>query len=253
MNLVKNLATDSHIMSKIKEHYHEEIIAGQKNTAIKFHQILFSTPMVQVILEGKKIMTRRMKGLKVINGNADKWKFASMELMGNEELVAKFYNGEMLAYIKCPYGKIGDVLWVRERFCNINKPEFKPEYHYFTETLDAEDYDPSEWKWKPSIHMPKEACRIFLKITDIIVERLQDIREDVSYKEGIKSIKFYRTLDHNVSYASIARLTGTKCERHGVKEFHKLWDSLNEKTHPWESNPWVWVISFERCDKPENF
>ena len=63
MNLVKNLATDSHIMSKIKEHYHEEIIAGQKNTAIKFHQILFSTPMVQVILEGKKIMTRRLKGL----------------------------------------------------------------------------------------------------------------------------------------------------------------------------------------------
>ena len=96
-------------------------------------------------------------------------------------------------------------------------------------------------KWHPSIHMPKEAARIWFKVTDVKVERLQDITEEQAIKEGITCFKY----DVN---------TG-KEESAALDWFPIFWDSTVKKSdsdcYGWDANPWVWVIGFERCEKPE--
>lgn len=188
---------------------------------MKLIPILFSTPMVQAILSENKSMTRR-------KCKYQNWSF--------HELIDVNKNGitqKVDREVSCPYGQPGDVLWVRERFCNINKPDIDPEFVYFTETIDAEDYDPKEWKWKPSIHMPFEACRIFLRVKEIRVERLHDISEDDAIREGIRS--------KNLSIAE----TRNFFKGFFLNGFKVIWISING-ADSWNSNPWVWVIAFER-------
>ncbi len=203
----------------------------------KFHPILFSTPMVQAILEGRKTMTRRLRGLEKINNYPGQWAY----LFWKPTKEHLFYNqknaGNKLS-IKCPYGKVGDVLWVRETW-----NELMSSYYY-----KATD---SEWcnKWKPSIFMPKAACRIFLEITEIKVERLQDITEDDAIKEGAHSFDEDLTNEqrlHNYNHPS-GRFYGPK-----KLGFKRLWQSINGP-NSWEANPFVWVISFKRIEKPLNF
>jgi len=185
---------------------------------MKLIPILFSTPMVQAILNGNKSMTRR-----IVKPNP--------RVSSNYDEVGKLIN-EYSIFNLCPYGQPGDVLWVREKFCNINFPEIDPEYYFFTQALDAEDYDPKEWKWKPGIHMPFEACRIFLRVKEIRVERLQDITAADITREGV------------VSSFTNPKM-GIRHENAISMEFERLWISINGKDS-WNSNPWVWVVSFER-------
>jgi hypothetical protein len=180
------------------------------------HPILFSTPMVQAILAGRKTMTRRI--------------FKDHPRLSSEDLSninIKEWFKDFPDYLGsfCAYGKNGDLLWVREAFQHDG-------YGYLYKSYNSKLAD----KWKPSIHMPKVAALIWLRVTDISVERLKEISEDDAKSEGVeingRSWKDYfdKTNDYGCGDA--------------VSSFRSLWESINGK-ESWEANPWVWVISFE--------
>jgi hypothetical protein len=186
--------------------------------------ILFNTEMVQAILDGRKTVTRRKIDRDITN-------FCDVEV---DETLLDYQNchGDFINPIDlCRYRK-GDILWVRETWSehqeyynNSAKVFAEPHYIYKADGVYAN-------KWRPSIHMPKEAARIFLKVTDVRVERLQDITEEDAITEGMS-----KTLVDGVVFIS------------AKGNFHVLWDSLNIKRgYGWEDNPWVWVIEFERVD-----
>src|SRR6185312_4133418 len=127
--------------------------------------------------------------------------------------------------------EIDDILWVRET-CQYadSSVNFNPGWVYRATDPDWETME--GWTWKPSIFMPKRACRIFLKITDIRVERLHDINTDALKAEGINYV---------MDYGPIL-----------FENFKELWQKINGK-ESWKSNPFVWVIKFERCERPHGF
>lgn len=184
----------------------------------KFHPILFSTPMVQAIREGRKTMTRRTaKGVKyTVN--------------------------------QCPYGKVGDVLWVRETSTQESITDEAPFKTIYKADV-GENYPMGSNKWKPSIFMPKSACRIFLEITDIKIERLQDISEEDAKAEGVETKKGSWGTVHFIDYTSNVRGSGFDWAK---QSFKTLWQKING-SESWEENPFVWVIKFKQIDKPENF
>ena len=129
-----------------------------------------------------------------------------------------------LIQIKCPYGKIEDILWVRESFANVDKGNFTI---YQADGLTAEEVGVDKIRWKPSIHMPRKASRIILEITNIKVEQIQEINRIDVIAEG---------------------MTG-EINENPVDKFVKLWNKINEpRGFGWDKNPWVWVVSFRRCD-----
>ncbi|NFO57698.1 hypothetical protein FDB39_12525 [Clostridium botulinum] len=204
--------------------------------------ILFNTTMVQAILEGRKTTTRRIaKGLKdatkVTHGEF-KWdyKHSWMNDLGLE--------------IEAPF-HIGEILYVRETW-QISNPmgdfarnNMTAEYVYKAGYAKGEripitrEQEKNLGVWKPSIHMPKDAARIFLKVTDVRVERLQDIDDEGAKTEGI-----------NVGIG-----IAEKMREGAIDRFKKIWDStVNKKDidkYGFNANPWVWVIEFERIDKSE--
>jgi len=198
--------------------------------------ILFSTPMVQAILTGKKTQTRR-----VINPQP------RCELRQHYGTWNEYQEGIDQATgsnwgygYKCPYGKQGDILWVRETWnrsdCNCEFSCTHPPYIY-----KADGWS-DDGGWKPSIHMPREACRLFLKIKDIRVERLQDISEEDALKEGFKP--GYESIG-NGKFEDVLEREWT-----AVDEFRELWQELNLKRgYGWNINPWVWIVEFERVAK----
>lgn len=196
--------------------------------------ILFNTDMVRALLEDRKTVTRRaMKYMA-----HDVYKAACFGGRWVEEMkrenpprsVVEWYCKEF----KRPPYQPGDILYVRETWCNANKPEFEPDYYYFADTKYVEDYYPPEWKWRPSIHMPKEAARIFLRVKDVRVERLQEITEEQARAEG-----FYP--GWKAKGAATPALTARQAF---------MWFWLPDV---WAVDPWVWVIEFERMDKPEGW
>lgn len=187
--------------------------------------ILFSTEMVQAIIAGRKTQTRRTKGLKVVNDNPDSHTFNFLSI-DKSKASFKIIEG-MSQAVDVPY-KTGDILWVRESFSPVGYQE-KPMYYLYKANPVHQSM-----KWKPSIHMPKKACRLFLKITNVRVERLQDITEMEAIFEGC--MQYEKATDW------MTALYG----------FELLWKKINGESS-WKSNPWVWVIDFERIEKPENF
>jgi hypothetical protein len=189
---------------------------------MKERPILFSTEMVKAILDGRKTMTRRIKGLKDININPNKWQYVdySYTHSGHKWI---FDNHEALdtVYIDCPYGQAGDKLWVRETF-QLDEITCKPLY--------KANYNDCKLNWRPSIFMPHWASRITIEITNIRVERLQDITETDAKSEGVTPNQHIASDRYWPTYKD---------------KFEELWDSINAKRgYSWESNPWVWVISF---------
>lgn len=216
----------------------------------KFKPILFSTLMVQAILEGRKTQTRRTNGLEEINKNPDDWYFTNCtaSCADKKEFYFKhrFYEGDDCdLLIPCPYGKVGDILWVREKHismidCETN--EFAG-YWYYAD-MPEKFHKEYKRKWKPSIHMPKAACRLFLRIKDVRVERLQDITKADAWAEGVKEI------EKNEAYFDYMNEAGSYATAKG--SFFSLWKSINGDDS-FEANPWVWVIEFERVEKLTNF
>lgn len=195
--------------------------------------ILFNTDMVFAIMMGWKTETRRL-AKKVEPFNHTGMYFYAMVKGKAEGPMSR----ELIAKSKVAPYQVGDYLYVRETWCNVNKPEYEPDYYYFADSRIAEDYDSSEWTWKPSIHMPKKAARIFLKVTEVSLEKLQDITYEGAKAEGIRI--------RNVGLPS--------GKREMVEKFSELWDTTVSKKdkylYDWKANPYVWVIKFERieCD-----
>ncbi len=168
---------------------------------MKQHPILFSELMVQAILDGRKTMTRRVMKVQP----------------------EAFCGGVMRPLLTtCPYGWIGDHLWVRETWA-YDEPQVIYRCGYNGDK-------PPSGKWKPSIFMPRCASRITLEITGVRVERLQDITEEDAVKEGFETT------------ASSFNCSGLFAREH----FMNLWDFINGKKYPWSANPWVWVIEYKR-------
>ena len=213
---------------------------------MKEHPILFSTDMVKAILEGRKTMTRRVikpqptdAGLEfatACEGEFSAWQDDGLNLDEHSE------DGGPCQRL-CPYGQVGDRLWVRETY-KLHTYDGHPDD--IQEMLVYKAGGLSKWfklneinpepkfeftKWTHSIHMPRWASRINLEITEIRVERVKEISLSDAISEGVAR------LDPNWHTTAVI-------------DFCNLWDSINAKRgYSWESNPWVWVISFKRTDE----
>lgn len=197
-------------------------------TNIKERPILFSGPMVRAILEGRKTVTRRaMKVQPVLNGKL--WQVYGAGWSDGVTSVPAV-TGHSLA-TNCPYGQIGDRLWVREAFNRTNPGGTEGVYYYradgeFPKCIGGGKFTGVE-SWKPSIHMPRAACRILLEITDVRVERLQEITPSQCIAEGAWRIK--------------DKALGRGHE--AVAAFKDLWQSTGGD---WDADPWVWVVEFRK-------
>ena len=198
--------------------------------------IIFSGEMVRAILDGRKTQTRR-----VVKGEALEWLQPGMFTRG---FVALPENK------MCPYGQPGDLLWVREAFGIEEERYIQPEMHSYGGRFEEEVFykadDPSlpGMKWKPSIHMPKRAARLWLEVTGIRVERVQEISEEDAVAEGI-----YKNIENPDGYGW---RYGESCNT-ARAAFKKLWNSINGKKPgcSWEDNPWVWVVEFKTARRKE--
>ncbi len=226
---------------------------------MKEYPILFSGPMVRAILEGRKTQTRRIRGLEQINKNPNIWTFTGFKsdlgYPASRGLWAGFTTAESNTdvYIKSPYGSPGGRLWVRETWretgsgqrADGNIPTYKVPVIYAADVLY------NDGSYRPSIHMPRWASRITLEIVSVRVERLQEITREGVVSEGIG----FHISNLGARNSSPTRLYEAFPDREGgytnAKEaFGALWDSINRKKYPWESNPWVWVIEFIHKVRP---
>lgn len=217
--------------------------------------ILFNTDMVRAILDGKKTVTRR-----VIKPQLDAC--PSCMHMNVDYIYDSIAQGIYCA--RCgeplqerkPLCGIGDILYVRETFRPLSEhPAAGFEYaadwspKYFENSKEPNCCN--RGKWIPSIHMPKRAARIWLKVTDVRVERLQEISnfmaEGIALSEGCEECLA-------VCGKCNRGDTPIGCDNE-IELFADLWDSTVKKSaidrYGWEANPWVWVIEFERCEKPD--
>lgn len=227
-------------------------------------QILFNTEMVRAILDGRKSCTRRIvKPQQLVGLLPDKCKNGvPEEFLKEKKFMFKPYcnmtDSELImTSYKKPY-QPGDILYVRETWFKGLK-----RYMYRADYSDTEkfyrDGKEIEMKWHPSIHMPKEAARIWLKVTDVRVERLQDITEDETFEEGLDFTPPCLHLTGE-NYCDIDGPCTSKikyCDMSSGELFGEvLWNPTIKKSdldrYGWNANPWVWVIEFERCDKPES-
>ena len=206
--------------------------------------ILFNTDMVRAILDGRKTVTRRL-----VKHDVD----AILNSPYHKEH-PEVDDRQIISKLCMPPYQPGDILYVRETWHKYKKRVGKGEgchiaefYGYKASIANSED---ANEPWKPSIHMPKEAARIWLKVKDVRVERLQEIAEDEAISEGI-----YPSNCRNCN----APFGCDTCPDEGydeIDEFVELWNSTIKKSdldrYGWDASPWVWVIEFERCEKPKN-
>lgn len=218
--------------------------------------ILFNTEMVRAILDGRKTCTRRIvKPQQLIGMLPDKCKNGvPEEFLKKKELMFKPYcdmtDIELIntAY-KAPY-QPGDIMYIRETWKKA------PNGYYYYEDWQRNDIA-DVTKWKPSIHMPKEAARIWLKVTDVKAERLQEMKPVDVIKEGAYPDCWDCLNTYGESGSQCCYGTEEQCSQcdEVMMEWEKLWNSTIKKSdierHGWDANPWVWVIEFERCEKPK--
>ena len=196
--------------------------------------ILFNTDMVRAILDGRKTVTRQ-----VVNHK---------HLRGLENLSAEKIQRACVV----PY-RPGDILYVRETWAKCQNAEsyvYKADFDGY-----AADVFLPLMKWRPSIHMPREAARIWLRVTDVRVERLQEVTDREAEKEGIGDL-FYEEIGFgNKDYGCVTYSDSKGVIGFQKEQFAHLWDSTikpkDRDKYGWAANPWVWVIAFERCSKPE--
>jgi hypothetical protein len=228
---------------------------------MKERPILFSSPMVRAILDSRKTQTRRaVKPQPIVHTNGSiEWHSPRYD---NGDGVNYFHTFELQGLMKdwvktCPYGVPGDRLWVRETFyCDYvfagdhakscvgcvnckhtdddRIKQWREELYYRADVPSGKFEDAGYWSepgsyWKPSIFMPRWASRITLEITDVRVQRLQEISEEDAKAEGCFGVSVHE------SYPFTCR-----------EDYQQLWNEINGKKAPWASNPWVWAVSFRR-------
>ena len=191
--------------------------------------ILFNTEMVRAILDGRKSCTRRIV------------KPQPTARYGAQCIKPPYQPGDILYARETVWQKIGYYLDIDGE----TKPSWYNEFKYIATDEKPETGWNYSWAKRPSIHMPKEAARIWLRVTDVRVERLQEITVDGCHREGINietsAVTDGETLNRNHDFS--------------LEKFETLWDSTVKKSdldsYGWDANPYVWVIEFERCEKPE--
>lgn len=195
---------------------------------MKERPVIFNGEMVRAILAGRKTQTRRVMKPQpepVPGQPGEYWwpakAFETMVKMSDFQRVGF----EGAAADASPFGRIGDRLWVRETFgdCGVRLV-------YRADTDDGASCQVT--RWTPSIHMPRSACRLLLEISDVRVERLNDISEQDALAEG---------MDDGTSQAAIAAGWFEKPRR----AFRRLWEQIYGQ-ESWSSNPWVWVVEFKQ-------
>lgn len=237
-------------------------------TEIKERGIIFSGEMVRALLNGTKTQTRRVM----------KWKsWPDIPVESIEEHHTPFLGSPPNEYsctadhvdvdgniyveqdLRCPYGLVGDRLWVRETASYYGDDSGIREVMAYAADVESR----KGMKWKPSIYMPRWASRITLEVVDVRVEQVQDICAYDALLEGIQlpelaGCKMPTRPPEYENWSESKRDDYVKaqaraiymsqladCQDH-VDEFSKLWDSINAKRgYSWESNPWVWVITFK--------
>lgn len=212
---------------------------------MKERPIIFNAEMVRAVLEGRKVQTRR--------------------ILEDHAIAHAATNGGLEFAIKhCPYGQPGDRLWVREKWCKpSNDLKVKDRFNhpaYLTPVLYAVDDDKEfiplggnwhqrniQYKWHPSIHMPRWASRITLEIVSIRVERLNDISPEDAEEEGIGPKCECKGRFGFFEGGGYVRDCGCQDSKDGpfIEEFKNLWQSIYG-SESWNKNPWVWVIEFKR-------
>lgn len=222
--------------------------------------------MVRALLEGRKTQTRRVVKPQPVPSTC-----AGQPMWGHAGLAGNFgehiFGGCAAALLPCPYGAPGDRLWVRETFVlewpEMDRPESEDEYrrwlvpHYAATESKPELVDQNTERpigWRSPIHMPRWASRITLEVTEVRVQRLQDISEEDAKAEGLKGITKDGSL---VKYGLPDRdgFPGTDddgwewqdWDKIPSRAYSRLWDSING-AGAWESNPWVWAITFKRVE-----
>ena len=198
--------------------------------------IVFSGVMVRAVLAGTKTQTRRLvkpQPTRLMPVEGKPWPMVQVRWPADHTLlVGKQCSdefGRLMEVVRCPYGQPGDRLWVRETW-QVVKADANPPRVWYRADPGVEDCVAKSlvgWQgWRPAIYMPRAACRLVLEVSDVRVERLQEISEADAEAEGCFALG---------DASCTARY-----------QFECLWDSLNAKRAPWASNPFVWVISFRR-------
>lgn len=195
--------------------------------------ILFNTDMVRAILDGRKTVTRRC--VKEYIPDDAIWGYTIFTPKGHISCRGTFIDGYGEKFFKVPY-QLGDILYVRETWGEG--------YEDGTYIYKADDKlanlptfkEASKLIYHPSVHMPKKVARIWLKVTDVRVERLQDISNCEAKREGVVAETDNSGHAHRFNFMMLWNLTIKKSDL---------------ATYGWNANPWVWVIEFERCEKPE--
>lgn len=220
----------------------------------KYIPMLFAGNMVEALLQDKKKQTRRALKEQPV------WKDRFWHLGGaawSMDHVTPVPGHSLYERMIC---KPGDIIWVRETWFSTR---FDCKEQLLLGNTDHikykadRDYDPVKdcvgRNWKPSLHMPKEACRIFLKVTSVHAERLQDISEEDAIAEGCHlygPFGEYAGAPHPAVLA--AGGNAKRAYRSPVRAFQSLWEFIASEDS-WKTNPWVWVIKFERIERPADF
>lgn len=213
--------------------------------------ILFNTEMVRAILDGQKSCTRRI--IKPQWEECPHCKYVHNEYI-YDKLAENVYCARcgypLMPERRSPYQQ-GDILYVRETFIQIAA-------HTFWYKAGGKSWMLKDLRWKPSIHMPKEAARIWLKVTNVRVERLQEITEDQTEEEGFLFTPpcLHMTGENYCDIDGPCTSEIKYCDMGAGELFGKvLWNSTIKKSdidrYGWDANPWVFVIEFERCEKPQ--
>lgn len=215
--------------------------------------ILFNTEMVQAIMDGRKSCTRRLVKpqpdekhtfqLGFVTDSTEKKEVGYFGFDINE------YGGS-IQYAKPQY-QPGDLLYVRETWGHPISLNSDKQYVFRADKIAESGFKNDSHIWHPSIHMPKKAARIWLNVTNVRVERLQDITPKDAENEGVGNL-FYEDIGYS------EKKYGTEVDpEYGIakEQFAWLWESTIKKSdldrYGWDANPWVWVIEFERCEKPK--
>lgn len=215
---------------------------------MKERPILFSTEMVQAIMAGRKTQTRRVvkPQPEPVKDAPGRWKFLMKKngrMQAGSNVETKDLNSKFFGILEfCPYGQPGDVLWVRETFCRLSPEHIITTPFVYKANADEESEEVRKeyinnghaYRWKPSIHMPKKAARIWLRVKEVRVERIKQISEKDCQAEGAPL----------TPWEGINGDSG-ECYKYG---FINIWNSIHGTgwtKYAWNSNPWVWVVEFE--------
>jgi hypothetical protein len=210
--------------------------------------LIFSGPSVIQIQKGLKTQTRRTKGLERINENPNDWSFCC-----RQDGIFHFINESdqhVSLRLLCPYGVPGDRLWVREMFREFDDGDVFYRTHFGNSIPVHADDDPAVRKWQSSMFMPRKFSRLILEITDVRVQRVQEISEEDAKAEGMIGSPLNGKVWYRDNFAgfwdSINAKRYPKTSHNPKKLTATLKDERKRGIYSWHSNPWMWAISFRR-------